>query len=38
MLSRVKTGVRDHFPISQMRLVKYENGIYNEFGPLIKGR
>jgi branched-chain amino acid transport system substrate-binding protein len=35
---RVKTGGRDHFPISQMRLVRYENGIYNEFGPLIKGR
>jgi branched-chain amino acid transport system substrate-binding protein len=35
---RDRTGPRDHFPISQMRLVRYENGVFNEFGPLIKGR
>jgi branched-chain amino acid transport system substrate-binding protein len=35
---RVKTGPRDRFPISQMRLIRYNNGTWSEFGPLIKGR
>ena len=35
---RVKTGKRDHFPISQMKLVKYTNGSFTEFGSLIRGR
>jgi len=35
---KVKTGKTDHFPISQMKLVRYENGTFTEFGPLIKGR
>ena len=35
---RVKTSPRDHFPLSQIRLVRYENGVFTEFGPLIKGR
>jgi branched-chain amino acid transport system substrate-binding protein len=35
---RVKTSKTDHFPISQMKLVRYENGTFTEFGPLIKGR
>ena len=35
---RVKTGKSDHFPISQIKLVRYENNVFTEFGPLIKGR
>ena len=35
---KIKTGKIDHFPISQMRLVRYGNGSWSEFGPLIKGR
>ncbi len=35
---RVKTSKSDNFPISQLKLVRYENGTFNEFGPLIKGR
>jgi hypothetical protein len=34
----VKTGPRDHFPISQIKLVRYTDGHFREFGPLIKGR
>ena len=35
---RVKTGPRDHFPISQIKLVRYTDGHFREFGSLIKGR
>src|SRR5262249_45712801 len=35
---KVKTSKTDHFPISQIKLTRYENGVFNEFGPLIKGR
>jgi hypothetical protein len=35
---KVKTGPKDRFPISQIRLVRYSNGTWSEFGPLIKGR
>jgi branched-chain amino acid transport system substrate-binding protein len=35
---KVKTSKTDHFPISQIKLVRYENGVFTEFGPLIKGR
>jgi branched-chain amino acid transport system substrate-binding protein len=35
---RVKTSKTDHFPISQLKLVRYENGTFTEFGSLIKGR
>ncbi|HEV8687875.1 MAG TPA: ABC transporter substrate-binding protein [Gaiellaceae bacterium] len=35
---KVKTGPKDRFPISQIRLVRYANGTWSEFGPLIKGR
>jgi branched-chain amino acid transport system substrate-binding protein len=35
---RVKTTPNDHFPISQIKLTRYANGVFNEFGPLIKGR
>ena len=35
---RVKTGARDRFPISQMKLIRYNNGTWSEFGPLIAGR
>ena len=35
---KVKTGPQDRFPISQMKLIRYGNGTWSEFGPLIKGR
>ncbi len=35
---RVKTSKTDRFPISQIRLNRYSNGTFTEFGPLIKGR
>ena len=35
---RVKTSKTDHFPISQLKLLRYENGTFTEFGSLIKGR
>jgi branched-chain amino acid transport system substrate-binding protein len=35
---RVKTSKRDHFPLSQIKLVKYVNGSFTEFGSLIRGR
>jgi branched-chain amino acid transport system substrate-binding protein len=35
---KIKTGKNDRFPISQIKLTRYENGVFNEFGPLIKGR
>jgi hypothetical protein len=34
----VKTGPRDRFPISQMKLIRYGNGSFSEFGALIDGR
>jgi len=35
---KVKTGKSDRFPISQMKLLRYGNGTFSEFGSLIKGR
>ena len=35
---KVKTSKSDRFPISQLKLLRYENGTFSEFGPLIKGR
>jgi hypothetical protein len=35
---KVKTSPTDHFPISQIKLIRYENGHFREFGSLIKGR
>ena len=35
---KTKTGKIDHFPLSQVRLIRYGNGSWSEFGPLIKGR
>ena len=35
---QVKTGPQDRFPLSQMKLIRYTNGTWSEFGPLIKGR
>ena len=35
---RVKTSKNDHFPISQIKLTRYQNGHFTEFGSLIKGR
>jgi branched-chain amino acid transport system substrate-binding protein len=34
---KVKTSSRDHFPIQQVKLSRYHNGTFNEFGPLISG-
>jgi branched-chain amino acid transport system substrate-binding protein len=35
---KTKTGKIDHFPLSQVSLIRYNNGSWNEFGGLIKGR
>jgi branched-chain amino acid transport system substrate-binding protein len=35
---KIKTSKTDRFPISQLKLVRYGNGTFSEFGPLIKGR
>jgi len=35
---KVKTSATDRFPISQMRLIRYQDGSWTEFGPLIQGR
>ncbi len=34
----VKTSANDRFPISQVKLQRYNNGLWNTFGPLINGR
>ena len=33
-----KTTASDRFPLSQFRLIRYSNGTWSEFGPLINGR
>lgn len=33
---RLRTGPRDRFPISQMKLVRWQNGTWTEFGGLTK--
>jgi branched-chain amino acid transport system substrate-binding protein len=35
---KVKTTPGDHFPISQIKLIRYTDGHFREFGALIKGR
>jgi len=35
---KVKTTSKDPFPISQVKLVRFNDGIFTEFGPLIDGR
>jgi branched-chain amino acid transport system substrate-binding protein len=35
---RVKTSRTDRFPISQIKLTRYQGGHFTEFGPLVKGR
>jgi branched-chain amino acid transport system substrate-binding protein len=35
---KVKTGPQDRFPVSQMKLIRFNNGTWTEFGELIKGR
>jgi branched-chain amino acid transport system substrate-binding protein len=35
---KVRTTKVDRFPISQIKLIRYTNGSWNEFGSLIKGR
>ena len=32
------TGKADRFPISQLKLLRFGNGTFSEFGPVIKGR
>jgi branched-chain amino acid transport system substrate-binding protein len=35
---KIKTSPTDHFPISQIKLIRYTDGHFREFGALIKGR
>ncbi len=35
---RDKTSPSDAFPLSQFKLIRYHNGTWSEFGPLINGR
>jgi branched-chain amino acid transport system substrate-binding protein len=35
---KVRTTPSDHFPISQIKLIRYTDGHFREFGSLIKGR
>jgi branched-chain amino acid transport system substrate-binding protein len=35
---KVKTSLSDPFPISQVKLVRFNNGVWTEFGSLINGR
>ena len=35
---RVSTSRRDAFPLSQVKLIRYTNGSWTEFGSLIRGR
>ena len=35
---RVTTSRKDHFPLSQFKRIRWQNGSWSEFGPLIKGR
>jgi branched-chain amino acid transport system substrate-binding protein len=35
---KVKTSATDRFPISQMRLIRYQDGSWTEFGSLLQGR
>jgi hypothetical protein len=35
---KIKTSPTDHFPISQIKLVRFTDGHFREFGSLIKGR
>jgi branched-chain amino acid transport system substrate-binding protein len=35
---KIKTSRSDHFPISQIKLIRYTDGHFREFGGLIKGR
>ena len=34
----LKTSAKDHFVVSQMRLQRFNNGIWSQIGPLIEGR
>ena len=35
---KIKTGKADRFPISQLKLLRFGNGTFSEFGPVIRGR
>ncbi|HXG76211.1 MAG TPA: ABC transporter substrate-binding protein [Gaiellaceae bacterium] len=35
---KIKTSPRDAFFISQMRLQRFQNGVWSDFGPLVDGR
>ncbi len=34
----IKTSANDHFPISQMQLIRFNNGTWTPFGALVDGR
>jgi branched-chain amino acid transport system substrate-binding protein len=34
----IKTSANDHFPISQLKLIRFNNGTWTEFGQLLNGR
>jgi hypothetical protein len=33
-----KTSKRDHFIVSQMQLIRYQNGVWQKAGPLLQAR
>ncbi|MFL5521488.1 MAG: ABC transporter substrate-binding protein, partial [Gemmatimonadales bacterium] len=35
---KVKTSANDPYPVSQVKLIRYNNGLWTEFGSLIDGR
>ena len=35
---KVKTSANDPFPVSQVKLIRFNNGLWSEFGALIDGR
>jgi branched-chain amino acid transport system substrate-binding protein len=35
---KIQTSPTDHFPISQVKLIRFQNGVWTEFGSLINGR
>ncbi len=35
---KVQTTTKDHYPVQQMKLIRFNNGVWTEFGSLINGR
>jgi hypothetical protein len=33
-----KTSARDHFIVSQMQLIRFQNGVWQKAGPLLEAR